>query len=86
MRFEASLDLKPVDIAIQLSQEVDRDTEVDDGGWRTLRAPGFCLRGVVCPGGLRTPLLGLPGVSRGCRHSGGFGIGLSSIAKSIMLH
>jgi hypothetical protein len=86
MRFESSLDLKPVDIAIQLRQQGERDTEVDKSGGRTFRAPGFFLGCGVWPGLLPPPPLGVPRVSRGCCQSGCLRAGLPGLGTPIRLH
>ena len=86
MRFASSLDFKLVDIAIQLRQQVERDTEVDNGGGRSFRTPGFSLWCGVCPRLLPTPPVGLPDVSRDCRHGGCLHAGLSGLDNSMILH
>lgn len=76
--------LEPVDIPVELRQQGNGETEVDDGRGRPLRAPGFFLWG-GSGSGLLPPLLGVPGRSWGCRHRGDLRTGSSDIPVARLL-
>jgi hypothetical protein len=84
MRLEPRLDLELGARAVHRRHQGERETPVNDGGGRPLRAPGLFRWWLVGLGLRSTPRLGLPGVSRSCRQRRCLQARWSAIARAML--